>query len=110
MPAFTSDKERCLTSHGNPLDIYLSHQVNTFCCRVYHGGERLALATDLTCVHRSLANYLKRVMVLEALPALDFLEPNIGLKLSLGSHPDQTTYRGEMQLYQSDSTVLLIDI
>jgi hypothetical protein len=47
VPTLTGQPEYCLTCHADLPEISSSHPVETFGCLLCHGGERLALDTDL---------------------------------------------------------------
>jgi len=47
IPTLTGQTEYCLTCHSDLPEISTSHPVETFGCVLCHGGERLALDTDL---------------------------------------------------------------
>jgi len=46
-PRLTGEPEYCLTCHSYLPEISPSHPVEVFGCVLCHGGERLALETDL---------------------------------------------------------------
>ena len=46
-PTLTGKSEYCLTCHNDLEEISPSHPVKTFGCVICHGGERLALTSDL---------------------------------------------------------------
>ncbi len=46
-PSLTGDIEYCLTCHSDVALISISHPIDTFGCVTCHGGERLALNSDL---------------------------------------------------------------